>query len=366
MSELTPEQQAELALVRAIADSLRRRMPDLNDRTLGRVAFHIADLLNGVAMVLTSDSGAVVPTRTGPARTPGTPPTGTPAYPATPRPQPYDVTEPMPRATDRPPARYGTAWGTGATTYRTGEAQPGRTSGEFPAQPVGPIPGAAPLWSAPDDTTTQLPAIQATGEIPMVPPDAYPAGRRPATGDHPAVRRTTGDYPAVRRTTGEYPAARPATGDHPAVRPTTGDYPAVRRTTGEYPAARPATGDQPALRRPGEPAAQRPGRPRIRFPSAERRTEPPRPALPPSEPADGDYLTEAPKGPWVAEFFQLDGTPLEEAQWAERDQALRGIAGRIRWLAFDGTEVTVRLRGPGGIDMDHEAVLAAIERMRRG
>src|SRR5690606_15127282 len=225
---------------------------------------------------------------------------------------------------------------TGATTYRTGEAQPGRTSGEFPAQPVGPIPGAAPLWSAPDDTTTQLPAIQATGEIPMVPPDAYPAGRRPATGDHPAVR------------------------------PTTGDYPAVRRTTGEYPAARPATGDQPALRRPGEPAAQRPGRPRIRFPSAERRTEPPRPALPPSEPADGDYLAEAPKGPWVAEFFQLDGTPLEEAQWAERDQALRGIAGRIRWLAFDGTEVTVRLRGPGGIDMDHEAVLAAIERMRRG
>ena len=68
----------------------------------------------------------------------------------------------------------------------------------------------------------------------------------------------------------------------------------------------------------------------------------------------------------MAEFFQLDGTPLEEAQWAERDQALRGIAGRIRWLAFDGTEVTVRLRGPGGIDMDHEAVLAAIERMRRG
>ncbi len=319
MSELTPEQQAELALVRAIADSLRRRMPDLSDRTLGRVAFHIADLLNGVAVVLTSDAGSVVPVRTAPTGTPPAAPA--PANPVPPRPQPLDATQPMPRATDGPPAGYPATGVTGDPAARprarfpvrpartSGEfpAQPRRTSGEFPAQPVGPIPGAYPVRPAPDDTTTQLPAIRATGEIPAV--------------------RPTGEYPAVRRPTG-------------------GEYPAVRR--------------------PGETGTQRPAQPRIRFPSASRRPQPPPPALPPSEPADGDYLTEAPKGPWIAEFFQLDGTPLEEAQWAERDQALRGIAGRIRWLAFDGTEVTVRLRGPGGIDMDHEAVLAAIERMRRG
>ena len=54
LSELTPEQQAELAIVRVVAESLRRRMPDLDDFTLGRVVFNLADLLNGVAVVLST------------------------------------------------------------------------------------------------------------------------------------------------------------------------------------------------------------------------------------------------------------------------------------------------------------------------
>jgi hypothetical protein len=187
MGELTPEQQAELAVVRAVADSLRRRMPDLDDYTLGRVAFNLADLLNGVAVVLTST---------------------------------VDMSG---RA-----ARNG-----------TGDGDRARTEG----------------W--------------------LAEPDSF----GPADSPRPPA-------------------------------PTGGPGPA-----------------------PEQPPGQQP--------------------------------PEAPMGPWRADFYQ-DGRQLEQAQWPDREQALRAVAGRVRWLAFDGTDVTVRLVGPGGIELGHEAVLAAIEELRRG
>ncbi|MEV5411249.1 hypothetical protein AB0K60_20705 [Thermopolyspora sp. NPDC052614] len=338
MSELTPEQQAELALVRAIADSLRRRMPDLGDRTLGRVAFHIADLLNGVAVVLTADADAAMP-----------------ANWEAPRPQPIDSTQPM----SRPPAQR--------SPYVPGQ-QP--ATGEFPVQPRLPATGEFPV-QRPVQPTGEFPAVQATGEFPAI----------QATSEFPAVR-PTGEFPTV-RPTGEFPTVRP-TGEFPAVRPT-GEFPAVR-PTGEFPAVRP-TGEYRGARGSGEFPTQppttppAPGKPRIRFPERPAR-QAPQPFTPPREPrtqpnplaadplaADalaGDRLAEMPTGPWIADFYQQDGSLLEQAQWSDRSQALRGVAGRVSWLAFDGTDVTVRLRGPGGIDMDHEAVFAAIERLRRG
>lgn len=320
MSELTPEQQAELALVRAIADSLRRRMPDLGDRTLGRVAFHIADLLNGVAVVLTADADANMP-----------------ANWEKPRPQPIDSTQPMSRRTGR------TGGFAQPRTPVTGEfpVQSGfATTGEFPAQPPAPPTG-------------EFPAAQTTSEFPAVRPAAeYSAGR--PTSEFPAVR------PAVPQT-GEFPAVRQAS---PAELPTLppGGYGGVRGS-GEFPAQPPAQSPaqrpQPRIRFPERPAPQAPVQPRGLREQAD--------ALAPGGDAlEGDRLAEMPAGPWIADFYQPDGSLLEQAQWADRSQALRGVAGRVSWLAFDGTDVTVRLRGPGGIDMDHEAVFAAIERLRRG
>jgi hypothetical protein len=173
LSELTPEQQAELAIVRVVAESLRRRMPDLDDFTLGRVVFNLADLLNGVAVVLST----------------GVRPPGAPAAEQS----------------------KGNPWTEG--------------------------------W--------------------LARPDSY--------------------------------------------------------------------GPEDGAEEPASPGDRSPVQ----------------------------------TGPWRAGFYQ-NGDRLEQAQWPEREQALRAIAGRVRWLAFDGTDVTVRLIGPGGVELGHEAVMAAIEELRHG
>ncbi len=337
MSELTPEQQAELAVVKSIADTLRRRMPDLDELTLGRVVFNLADLLNGVAAELSAGVGPAdgnSPWAAGwlaqpDSYGPGEPTSPMPAAEPEPRPEPADRRSPI-------------DWFGGN----------GPSTGSYPA--VSPGPGTGPHAVAQQGT--------GTGPYPIVPQGPgtgpYPAvSARPATGPLPAVS-ATGPLPAVGSGTGSFPAVGSGTGSFPAVAepsPGTGPRPALpkRRGTGPRPGGGPGPGGgaEPSdvLQWPVGP--QRPGLPGG---SAAR-----------GEPADPDDPFPVPDGPWRAEFYQ-DGAQLEQAQWPEREQALRAVAGRVRWLAFDGTDVTVSLTGPDGVTLGHDEVMAAIEALRRG
>jgi hypothetical protein len=339
LSELTPEQQAELAVVRSIADTLRRRMPDLDELTLGRVVFNLADLLNGVAAVLSEGVGPDGGNSPWAAGWLAQPDSYGPGEQTAPMPASEPERRPDPGDRRTPIDWFG---GNGAPTGSYPAITSGQAIGPRPAVSDGPATGPYPVVST----------DPGTGPHPVVP-------QGPGTGPYPIVPQGpgTGPFPAV--------SAGPATGPFPAVGSGTGPFPAVSEP--------PGAGTRPALpQRRG--TGPRPGGPRaggaepsdvLQWPVGPQRPGLPGGAATGGEPADPDDPFPVSDGPWRADFYQ-DGAQLEQAQWPDREQALRAVAGRVRWLAFDGTDVTVSLTGPDGITLRHDEVMAAIEALRRG